>query len=145
VEYSPAPYFNLEEEKHLHEVIAELIKHKAVQSVHDVSEGGAIVALMESAFHRGLGFDVFFNNYSSDERNERNDAFWFGEAQGRVVVSVNDEQMGSFLSIIENAGIEAIEFGQVTDGDVIVNGENWGNIKEWKYKYDTAIEKLIEA
>jgi hypothetical protein len=28
---------------------------------------------------------------------------------------------------------------------VIVNGENWGNIKEWKYKYDTAIEKLIEA
>ncbi len=145
VENSPAPYFNLEEEKHLHEVIAELIKNKAVQSVHDVSEGGVIVTLMESGFNRGLGFDVFFNRHSVDEKNERIDAFWFGEAQGRVVVSVADDQMEAFLSIIENAGIETIEFGQVTTGDVLVNGNNWGNINDWKYKYDTAIEKLIEA
>jgi phosphoribosylformylglycinamidine synthase II len=145
VENSPTPYFNLEEEKHLHEVIAELIKNKAVQSVHDVSEGGAIVTLMESGFNRGLGFDVFFNRYSVDEKNERIDAFWFGEAQGRVVVSVADEQMEAFLSIIENSGIETIEFGQVTNGDVVVNGSNWGNINDWKYKYETAIEKLIEA
>jgi phosphoribosylformylglycinamidine synthase II len=145
VEYSPAPYFDLEEEKHLHEVITALIKNKAVQSVHDISEGGAIVALLESGFNRGLGFDVFFNKHSVDERNERTDAFWFGEAQGRVIVSVADEQMETFLNIIENAGIESIEFGQVTTGDVMVNGDNWGNINEWKYKYDTAIEKLIEA
>src|SRR4051794_15328098 len=140
VEYSPAPYFNLEEEKHLHEVIAELIKNKAVQSVHDVSEGGVIITLMESGFHKGLGFDVFFNRHSVDEANERIDSFWFGEAQGRVIVSVADEQMEAFLQIIENAGIETIEFGQVTSGDVVVNGANWGNIDEWKYKYDTAIE-----
>ena len=100
---------------------------------------------MESGFNRGLGFDVFFNKHSVDERNERTDAFWFGEAQGRVVVSVADEQMETFLGIIEKSGIETIEFGQVTDGDVIVNGDNWGSINEWKYKYDTAIEKLIEA
>jgi phosphoribosylformylglycinamidine synthase len=145
VEYSPAPYFNLEEEKHLHEVIAALIKSKAVQSVHDVSEGGVLVTLMESGFSRGLGFDVWFNNHSVDEMNERNDAFWFGEAQGRVIVSVADEHMETFLSHIENAGIETVELGQVTTGDVLVNGDNWGNINEWKYKYDTAIEKLIEA
>ncbi len=145
ITYSPAPYFDMEEEKHLHEVIAALIKNKAVQSVHDVSEGGVIVTLMESGFHRGLGFDVFFNRYSVEESNERTDAFWFGEAQGRVVVTVADEQMETFLGIIENAGIETIEFGQVTNGEVVVNGENWGNITDWKYKYDTAVEKWIKA
>ncbi|TKK67814.1 phosphoribosylformylglycinamidine synthase subunit PurL [Ilyomonas limi] len=145
VNYSPAPYFNMEEEKHLHEVIAALIKNKAVQSVHDVSEGGIMVTLMESGFNRGLGFDVSFNNHYVDESNERNDAFWFGEAQGRVIVSVADEHMEAFLQHIENAGIETVELGQVTSGDVLVNGDNWGNINEWKYKYDTAIEKLIQA
>ena len=145
VAYSPAPYFNLDEEKHLHEVITALIRNKAVQSVHDVSEGGVIVSLIESGFHKGLGFDVYFNSHSVDELNERIDAFWFGEAQGRVIVSVADEQMERFLGIIENAGVETIELGQVTTGDVLVNGNNWGNINDWKYKYDTAIEKLIEA
>ncbi len=88
VEFSPAPYFNLKEEKLLHHAITAFIHNKCIQSAHDVSEGGVMVSLLESGFPRGLGFDVSFNASYLEESDMRNDSFWFGEAQGRVVVTV---------------------------------------------------------
>ncbi len=49
-----------------------------------------------------------------------------------------------FLKLADAQGIEVDELGKVA-AVVIVNDDNWGNISEWKYLYDTAIEKLIEA
>jgi phosphoribosylformylglycinamidine synthase len=48
VEFSPAPYFELEEEFSLQQKIAELINKKLIQSAHDISEGGLFVTLCES-------------------------------------------------------------------------------------------------
>ena len=145
IEFSPAPYFNLEEEQLLHKAIASFIQNGCIESAHDISEGGLLVTLMESSFPRGLGFDVSFNPNYLEESNMRNDAFWFGEAQGRVVVSVSDDGMEGFLTLAEQLGIEVDELGKVTAGNVIVNDDNWGNISEWKESYDTAIEKMIEG
>ncbi len=145
VEYSPAPYFDLHEEKQLHDLIAALIDKGCIQSAHDISEGGLMVTLLESSFPRGLGFEVSFNAAYLDESNMRTDAFWFGEAQGRVVVSVSDKQMESFLKVTEAMDAEVDELGKVTAGGVIVNNDNWEPVSEWKHLYDTAIEKLIEA
>ena len=58
-----------------------------VRSVHDVSEGGLFVTLCEMGFNNDLGFSVETKN------NVRKDAFLFGEAQGRAVVSVNLEEV----------------------------------------------------
>jgi phosphoribosylformylglycinamidine synthase len=33
--------------------------------------------------------------------------------------------------------------GEVTEGAVTINGESWGNITEWKDKYDNAIGNLL--
>jgi hypothetical protein len=41
------------------------------------------------------------------------------------------------------AGIAITTLGTVTESSIDVNGENWGSSKEWKTKYDTAIEKLL--
>ncbi|MGI8583528.1 MAG: phosphoribosylformylglycinamidine synthase subunit PurL, partial [Chitinophagaceae bacterium] len=80
VEFSPAPYFSLDEEFKLHQTIRGLIKNKLIQSAHDVSEGGLFITLTESSFHRDLGFKV-----NQHKTAIRKDAYWFGEAQGRVV------------------------------------------------------------
>ncbi|MEJ7673325.1 MAG: hypothetical protein WKF59_11570 [Chitinophagaceae bacterium] len=45
VEFSPAPYFNLEEEFSLHQTISGLIKNRLIESAHDISEGGLFVTL----------------------------------------------------------------------------------------------------
>jgi phosphoribosylformylglycinamidine (FGAM) synthase-like enzyme len=94
------------------------------------------ITLIESAFNRNLGFDVVASN-----ANIRKDAYWFGEAQSRVVVSVQKDKVEAFKTALGNQAFE--ELGEVTDGAVEVDGLNWGRITTWKEKYDTAIEQLL--
>ncbi len=136
--YSPAPYFDLEEELAVQNFIANAIREKSILSAHDISEGGLVIALLESGFNRDLGFSVAAAN--SDIRN---DAYWFGEAQGRVVVSCTHEKADHLMAEAAQKGIPVTRLGKVTDGAVVINGESWGAITDWKTKYDTAIEKLI--
>lgn len=136
VEYSPAPHFDLEEEYALQQKVAELIKNKVIESAHDVSEGGLFVTLLESCFNRNLGIDVV-----AADTTVRKDAYWFGESQSRVVVSVKEENVPLFKKIIDGFAHE--ELGEVTTGAVEVDGEEWGPVTEWKDKYDNAIGNLL--
>ncbi|MDZ4808132.1 MAG: phosphoribosylformylglycinamidine synthase subunit PurL [Bacteroidota bacterium] len=136
VEFSPAPHFELEEEFALQQKVAELIKSNHIESAHDVSEGGLFVTLLESGFHRNLGFDVVAADY-----NIRKDAQWFGEKQSRVVVTVKAAKIGELKKVLGNHPFE--ELGIVTAGSVDVDGMEWGAIEEWKEKYDTAIENYL--
>ena len=138
VEFSPAPHFDLDEEYTVQQLIASLIKEKKINSAHDISEGGLAITLLESGFHRNLGFAVQANSAI------RKDAFWFGEAQSRVVVSCSAEQLNNIEAAAQKAGIAVTVLGTVTSGNIEVNGESWGNIETWKNLYDTAIEKLIK-
>jgi len=131
VEFSPAPYFDLEEEFRLHETVSFLITKKMIQSAHDVSEGGLFVTLAESSFHRSRGFNV-----SAQNSKIRKDAFWFGEAQGRIVVTIKAENEKEFLKSLH---VPFEKIGVVTSGSIIVDNESFGNISEWADKYDNAI------
>lgn len=137
VEYSPAPHFNLEEEYAVQSLVSQLIKNKLIQSAHDISEGGLAITLLESGFYSNLGFEV------NAIEGMRKDAFWFGEAQSRVVVSVSSNQLESFKQAAQSANIAITDLGTVTSGNIAVNGNDWGSIAEWKNKYDTAIEKRL--
>ena len=138
IEFSPAPYFDLEEEFAMQQVVAGIIKDKLVESAHDISEGGLIVTLLESGFQKGLGFTV--NDQSTPIRQ---DAFWLGEAQGRVVVSVSKEKLSVLKEKLNAAGQSFLELGTVSTS-INVNSLDWGNISDWKEKYDTAIEKYLK-
>ena len=137
-EFSSAPYFNLDEEFDMQQLVASIIKNKLVQSAHDISEGGLIVALMESGFFNNLGFNV-----TQSDNNIRKDGYWFGEAQSRVVVSVSKENNENFQAYINKQALQVQCIGQVTPSQIFVNGEDWGNIAGWKNKYETAIGKLM--
>jgi phosphoribosylformylglycinamidine synthase len=132
VEFSPAPRFDLEEEYILHRKVEELIKARLVVSAHDVSEGGLFITLVESAFPRGLGFDVVSADFTI-----RKDAYWFGEAQSRVVVSVSPDKVAAFRKAVGDHPLE--ELGFVTGGSVELDGMDWGPIADWKEKYEEAI------
>ena len=136
VEFSPAPYFDIEEEFQLQLKVLALIKNKVIESAHDVSEGGLFITLVESAFKNNLGFDVVASDF-----NIRKDAYWFGESQSRVVVSVKPENINAFKKLLGNHPCE--ELGFVTNNSIEVDGMFWGNINEWKDKYDNAIENLL--
>ena len=140
VEYSPAPHFDLDEEHAFQQVVLQLIANKHVQSVHDVSEGGLFISILESAFDGALGFEVAQQNSAI-----RSDAYWFGEAQSRAVVSVRKDDQSKFEQHLTSTGIAHELLGAVKGKEVVVNGENWGTVDSWKKHYDDAItNKMVK-
>jgi phosphoribosylformylglycinamidine synthase len=135
IEYSPAPFFDLDSEFRLQQKIKELIHERCILSAHDISEGGLFTALCESGFSRELGFSIRTMD------GLRKDAFLFGEGQSRVIVTVRAGNLESFHTIL--AGYPHVQLGIVTSGDVIVDGVFWNNISALKYKYDHAIESYL--
>jgi phosphoribosylformylglycinamidine synthase len=77
------------------------------------------------------------------EGSFRKDAFWLGEAQSRVVVSVAPEKEESFMRSVIKTGTGCLFLGTVTSGRIRVEGEDWGHTADWKELYDTAIEKQL--
>lgn len=136
IDKSPAPHFDLEEEYLLQETIIKLSKEKLILSAHDLAEGGLFVALVESGMQRNTGFEISTNT------DIRKDAFLFGEAQSRVVVSVAPSQKEAFEQSLGNQPFSLL--GKVkSDGQLKVDQSNWGHIADWKKTYDEAIEKLL--
>ncbi len=142
VEYSPAPYFDMDEELHMQKAVGKMISHKLIESAHDVSEGGLFVTLMESCFNRNLGINV---SHDAAKESIRKDAYWFGEAQSRVVISVSKAKRNDFIQLLEKVEpLECTYLGTVSNGSISINKEDWGNVSEWKQKYDMAIEKMMK-
>jgi phosphoribosylformylglycinamidine synthase len=135
VEFSPAPYFEVDEEYSLQQKVAELITKKLIQSAHDVSEGGLFITLCEAGFNRELGFTL------ETKDDIRQDAYLFGEGQSRVVVTVKADLIGKFENALGDLPHERI--GLVTSGEMLVNGDFWGTIDWWKEEYDSAIENHL--
>lgn len=137
IEKSPVPYFNLEEEELLHNKVRELIHAGICNSAHDVSEGGLWTCLMESGLKNELGFDV---RCSEDIRR---DAQLFGEAQGRIVISLDANKLNQMEEILGDS-INSNVLGVVTNGEICIDKDTWGHINDWKEKYNNAIHKYFE-
>ncbi|MCO4294606.1 phosphoribosylformylglycinamidine synthase subunit PurL [Solitalea sp. MAHUQ-68] len=138
VDKYPAPYFDLEKEYDMHQAIKGLIKEGLVASVHDVADGGLFIALFESAMHNGFGFSI-----ESDD-SIRKDAFLFGEAQGRVVVSVKPEQQEAFVEFMSTSGVEFSLLGNVTSlNEMLVDGEAFGKVPAAKNVYDNVLHGYL--
>src|SRR5450432_2389305 len=138
VEFSPAPYFDLEEEFLLQSKLYTCIQNGLLESAHDVAEGGLFIAIAECGYHKELGFSV-----SSQEKSIRQDAYWFGESQSRVVVSVKKENAAAFKNSLGNFPFEFL--GTVSHTEIQLNDSSWGSVRNWKQKYETAIETEMES
>ncbi len=138
VQYSPAPYFNLHEEHQLHKALLGLINGNHIESAHDCSEGGLFITLLESAMNRNLSFEI--RNPKSEIRN---DAFLFGEAQGRVVVSVKADNSLQVESFLNNLNMPFEKLGTVTENNIQINGVEFGSVMDYKNIYETSLENKL--
>ncbi len=139
IEYSPCPYFDLEEEFHLQQTLRKGIREGLFESVHDVSDGGLFVALLECALPRGLGFAVRRSNSEI-----REDAWLFGESQSRVIVSVRTEQAGTLERFLSDENQTFERLGVVEGAEVQIDGGNWGGVSAWKKTYDNRLSELMQ-
>lgn len=89
-------------------LVSNAIAQQLLASAHDLSEGGLIVALLESSFLGQLSFDV---------KTTLVDKYLFSETPSRFLVSVPESQVVSFEKL---AGKQATLLGHVTDTDDIL-------------------------
>jgi len=139
IEASPAPHFDLEKEYALQEAVKGLISQELINSAHDCADGGLFVSLVEMSMPRGLGFDIVTDS------EVREDAFLFGEAQSRVVITVSEETEEDFIEFMMGSGVSYTLLGHVTKGKMMVDDEHFGFISEAKEIFDNALGKLIEG
>ena len=138
VKFSPAPSFNLDEEYNLQRVILDLIEARLVNSVHDVSDGGLMISLLESAMVNDLGFNIMVDD------SFRLDSYLFGESQSRVIVSIDPAVDAEFEDLMIETKIPMVYLGEVTEGYIRVDDQDFGHIKDYKHIYNTAIENKVE-
>ncbi len=135
VAISPAPHIDIEEEFTTQQATLQLIDKQLIRSAHDIAEGGLFIALLESAMPSQLGFSIEL------AQDIRPDAFLFGEAQSRILVSVAPEKVHPFEQALQ--GIPHSYVGEVTTGEILIQHSSWGHIADWKQQYDIALTSKI--
>jgi len=114
------PTVDLAAEKRLIAVLVTLAAEGALQSAHDVSDGGLAVTLAESCFASdGLSAKVSLTSKETDE------GALFGERGARAIVSVTPENVAAVRQVAAQYEVAALEIGRVTRGDFCIelNGQ----------------------
>lgn len=135
---SPAPFFDLDTEHALQFTITQLIKNRLINAAHDCSDGGLFITLAEMAFPKGLGFDI------ETDIEVRRDAFLFGEAQSRVVVTVTEEGRDEFVEFMATSDTPFTLLGHVTKGKFAIDEEQIMFCHEAKEIYESVLPSKLD-
>jgi phosphoribosylformylglycinamidine (FGAM) synthase-like enzyme len=123
---SSAPHLNIEKLRSLFNAMEHLIRYKVVNAATYCSIGGIFTALTKMALPNELGFDIV------TDAEIREDAFLFGEAGGRIIVTVNEDYEDDFIEFMMDSGVNFTLLGHVTQGKMVVDDEHFGFSKEVK-------------
>ena len=95
-------------------------------------------ALVESSFQHNIGFDINTGNTLIE------DVCLFGEAQSRVLISVNPEKETTMVNYLNGQNSPYQKLGKTISNKININQQEWKVVGYWKDLYDDAIEKQLD-
>ena len=133
----PPPEVNLLNEKNNGKMILELIKKNLVNSVHDISAGGLIIALSEMCIGSNLGIKI-----EKPKKMHNLFEYFYGEDQGRYVVEIESKNLNKIQKLLKDNNIFNDVIGKVQKEHFELTDEFKISIKElynlnnkWYYNY----------
>ncbi len=111
------PPVDLAVEKRHGEFVRKLIADGRVTAVHDLSDGGLAVALAEMAMASGLGATL------EAPQGVAAHAFWFGEDQGRYIVTATQAHLAALVEAAQVAGVAVKRIGTVGGQSLTLGSE----------------------
>ncbi|MBS1493919.1 MAG: phosphoribosylformylglycinamidine synthase subunit PurL [Bacteroidetes bacterium] len=135
-----APYVNLDEEKKLIDTLIEAADKKILKSAHDISDGGLAVALAECCIidrNNPKGCKIRF------DYKDRKDFTLFSESQGRVIVSIDKNNLDSLSSLCKHHDLNYIVIGETTLDDFVLNQEVRLTPEVLSNAYFDTLEKIM--
>ncbi len=100
-------------------LVRSLIREAAVSAVHDLSDGGLLVGLAEMALSGDMGIELF--PYTGKLPAH---AIWFGEDQGRYILSVTPQRAEEVLERARLLELPARIVGRVGGQAITLKGES---------------------
>ncbi len=94
------PEVNLLNEKSNGEIILELINKESINSIHDVSTGGIILALAEMSLSSQIGIKI-----SKPEKLSNIFEYFFGEDQSRYLIEVEKNNLSKIKKVLNDNNI----------------------------------------
>ncbi len=109
-----------------------MIKGGTASAVHDVSDGGLLVALAEMAMASGIGAIL-----DAPPEDLVPHAFWFGEDQARYIVTVPETHLLTVLSKLKAVDVPCHVIGKTGGHDIAVEGESPVTIAKLKHGFES--------
>ena len=134
------PELDLEKEAALQQSLIELVQQGLVDSAHDCSEGGIVVALAEKAFPLGTGARV---NLTSD--GMFGEYALFGEDASRVLVSCDPTSLARIKEVARKHGVAADVIGETIPGKLEISLDGKTVISATVAELSAAYEGALEA
>jgi phosphoribosylformylglycinamidine synthase II len=126
------PPVDLTTEKRNGDFVRGLIHDGLSTAVHDVSDGGLLVALAEMAMAGKLGATV-----GKPPSAASSHGYWFGEDQARYIVTVSAAQLSAVLAKAKAAKVACSEIG-TTGGDALIIGDEGSvSVKQLDAQFET--------
>lgn len=107
------PPVDLAAERRNGDAVRKLILSDHVESCHDLSDGGLLIALAEMAMAGGVGAHL-----DAAPAGVPAHGLWFGEDQARYILACVEGAAGDVLKALDAAGVPARRIG-VTGGDAL--------------------------
>ncbi|MEM7740288.1 MAG: phosphoribosylformylglycinamidine synthase subunit PurL [Pseudomonadota bacterium] len=139
IDQGTPPPVDLNLEKKAGDFIRKVIAEQRVSAVHDVSDGGILVAAAEMALSAGLGLAL------ATPVQARRAAYWFGEDQARYLVSVAAETADNFVLKAAMAGLQATRLGIFGGAALILDGTDRLDITALAAVHDETIPSLYKT
>jgi phosphoribosylformylglycinamidine synthase len=117
-EEGAAPPVDLAAEKKHGAFVRGLIEQGRVDTCHDLSDGGLLVALAEMAMPRGIGASVGQASIPGAI------AFWFGEDQGRYLIAAPPAEAGKIVAEARAAMIPVAELGKTGGAEIVIDDKD---------------------
>ena len=114
----PPPEINLFNEKNNGETILKLIEERLIESAHDISLGGIIIALSRMCIKGNKG--VKLNKLKSLINKFQ---YFFGEDQGRYIIEITKDNLKKVKEILNNNSVHYDELAIVVEKDIIIDEE----------------------
>jgi phosphoribosylformylglycinamidine synthase len=136
-EEGAAPPVDLAVERRNGEFIRTLIDSHAVDTVHDVSDGGMMVALAEMAMASGIGAEIGLSTTAGAI------PFLFGEDQGRYLVAVRAVDADRVREAAVNAMVPVALLGRTGGSKLSVEGHGEVQVADLKRSHEAWLPRYM--
>lgn len=126
------PPVDLAAEKRNGDVVRGMIHAGTATAVHDVSDGGLLVALAEMAMASGIGAALDAAPAAIVPH-----AWWFGEDQARYIVTVHERDLLSVFTKLKAVEVPCIQIGLTGGQEVAIAGERAVNVKTLQHGFES--------